>query len=72
MTSIRDTRVLLLIVILVTFVLAFIVGFLIGWFGKPTSDNEKLLDRLVADEDPSIKDRILAEIDAENIREYLR
>ena len=63
---------LLLIVVLVTVVLAFIVGFLIGWFGKPTSNSQKLLDRLVADEDPSIKDRILAEIDAENIRENLR
>ena len=72
MALMRDTRMFLLMVVLVTFVLAFIVGFLIGWFGKPTSNNEELLDRLVADEDPAIKDRILAEIDAENIREYLR
>lgn len=66
------SRCAFVVIVLVTLIVGVGVGVLIGYFARPQSAQESLMEKLTADANPSIQQKLMDAIDANNIRDYLK
>ena len=66
------SRFAFVVIVVVLLVVGVGVGVLLGYFVRPQTPQESLMDKLTVEADPTISKKLMDEINADNIKDYLR